>query len=112
MQLVRRAADLVDKHHRLSSGPIWNLVVKYVQRIIVRTLNDKDSAHAVLHVNVRRSVLVSVIPMSSGRLTHLQTGWWRKGLSRVLRQLKAVGIGADIILRPPSRVQRQFVHSP
>ncbi len=62
---VRRAADLVDQHHRLGAGPARRFGVIGVQCIVIFAFDDEHAAHAVGHVDRSRAVLVRMVPLGA-----------------------------------------------
>ena len=94
--MPRRAGD---HHHGLAAGPVRS--VELVELVVIgRALDDEGADHAVGDVDRGRAVLVRVIPVRAGRLTHLQRAGRRWIAAGVGRELITVRVGADIVLRP------------
>ena len=88
--------------HGLAAGPVRS--VELVELVVIRrALDDEGADHSVGDVDRGRAVLVRVIPVRAGRLTHLQRAGRRRVAAGVGRELITVRVGADIVLRPLAR---------
>src|SRR6266404_1500309 len=102
---VGSGGDLLDDHDLL----LQLTVVKRLEFPVVSrgavVGDDQSAGKTIKHVDRRRAVFVRVVPVRTRRLAHLEAG----GRAVILWDLEAVGIRADVPLRPNTLTDGQLI---